>query len=195
MKDRTIKIITAGFIAFIMIASTLGFVMNFSGEALGGGTVYYNGYNFKPLQSGQNGYSFKAKDIELRTNFLPAEVSNIALDPEIVKLIKGTPMVRITSNFSSNYSDLIAYSAFELNNGLKPLGVYTQTGFTEKNPYNTEVISCANATQFVPVLYFSSSDSLKIGLNSSCIIASSTDAPGFVKLKDRLIYGLYGVIG
>ncbi len=193
MKDRAVKIITAGFIAFIMIASTLGFVMNFSGEALGGGTVYYNGYNFKPLQNG-NGYSFKVNDVELRSNFLPAEVSSIALDPEIVKLIKGTPMVRITSNFSSNYSDLIAYSAFELNNALKPLGLYVQVGFTESNTYNTEVISCGNATEFVPVLHFASADSPGIKLQDSCIVAASGDGPGFVKLKDRLIYGLYGVI-
>lgn len=191
MKERTSKIIMACFIVFIMVASTLGFVMNFSGNALGGNTIYYNGTNFQQLQ---NGYSAKVDEVELITNFFPSDIDYIQVSPEIISLIKNTPMLQITSNFSGNYSESIAYSAFELGKALEGKKIFAPVGFIQETGLKTSIVSCSNATQFVPVLYFKNSDTTKISLNDSCIIAESDDELGFVKLKDRLIYGVFGII-
>jgi len=190
MSERTGKLIMAGFIGFIMMASTVGFVYNFSGASFSS-AIYYNGHKFEQLQ---NGYSVEIDGVELTTNFFPSEIDYIDVDPAVINLIKNTPIVRLTSNFSSNYSELIAYSAFELTRALEPLNIYAPAGFIEETELDTDVITCEMATEFVPVIYFKTSDRLRISQNKSCIIVEADDALGFVRLKDRLIYGVYGII-
>ncbi len=67
-------------------------------------------------------------------------------------------------------------------------------GFTTKNEFNKPVITCKNATLYVPVIYFKKSNETSITLEGNCIIAEAFRGEDFTKIKDRLVYGALGVM-
>ena len=61
--------------------------------------------------------------------------------------------------------------------------------------YSLPVITCANATATQPVMQFSSGNETKISLQGSCVIVEALSGEEFTMMKDRILYGMFGVIG
>ena len=78
---------------------------------------------------------------------------------------------------------------FSLNN----FNIFIRSGFTTPQN-NFPVLSCDDATEFVPVVYFKSGNFTKISLENNCILAEAAAHADVIRLKDRLVYGILGII-
>jgi hypothetical protein len=84
--------------------------------------------------------------------------------------------------------------------------VFVRRGFTANSTYALPIITCNDSTENVPVVYFregsatsttnrtNTTNTTNIHLEGSCIIAEAKTNAGFVMAKDRLLYGILGVI-
>ncbi len=77
---------------------------------------------------------------------------------------------------------------------LNAYNIYLRRGFTTNNTFNLPAIACDDATSAVPVIYFRKGNATKIYLKNSCIIAEAPSNQEFIKAKDRILYGMLGVM-
>ena len=67
-------------------------------------------------------------------------------------------------------------------------------GFTEENKFDFPIITCDDATESIPVIYFRGANQTAIYEEANCIIAEAKREADFLRIKDRLIFGVFGVI-
>ena len=77
---------------------------------------------------------------------------------------------------------------------LAQYGIFVRKGFTSNNSFNLPVVACSDSTPYVPVVYFRHGNSTNIHLDNDCIIAEAAENAGFIMVKDRLLYGMLGVM-
>jgi hypothetical protein len=174
-------------IALLMVSSVIGIWT--SSDT--GPTTKYKGH---VLTARDNMWWIKQGKAEIAFNFHPLDVENISMDPEINEKL-DTLMFYVTFDpEKSEYIDLIRFS---MASALQAKGAYIESGITkESEEYDLPVIDCSNATSFVPVVKFEISEENKtiLILEDNCIIAQAKDEVDMVKIKDRIIYGLLGII-
>ena len=56
------------------------------------------------------------------------------------------------------------------------------------------IIACDDATPLIPVIYFVESNETKIYKQENCIIAEADTSVDVIRIKDRLLYGIHGII-
>lgn len=184
-SKKTSQIILVVLIAFIMITSVIGFIWS------GAQKIRYNKFSFEQKETG---FATTINDKEVFFSYLPQDVENIKIDAEIIARLAKTPQIDTTSDFNDTNNDAIALVQYNLNQVLDPFfTIYLRQGFNTNNTYNRPVITCENAKK-VPVLYFKTSDKNNISYTDSCILIESQEAVDFIKIKDRLLYSLLGVI-
>jgi hypothetical protein len=174
------------FIAFIMITSVIGFVWQ-------GGTnkVRYNGI---PFVEEANGWSTKIKGKNLIFNYLPQEVDYINVSPLLAQRLTNTVEIDTTYDVDDPFAEYIAKVQYTMGIGLGHFEVFVVSGFTSENEFAKPIITCENATVYVPVIYFKKSNQTMISLENNCIIAEAFYGEDLVKVKDRLLYAIFGVI-
>ncbi len=185
------KIALSLFIGFIMVTSVIGIVLvNYGSDNEGPGS--YNGFKFSKGQDGYLTTRIDSRDVAFV--YFPAELESMDVSPDIIGLIKGTRMIYITSDFNSNFSQTIGIAEYNLGYAIQDLySIFPVLAFTG-NETNLPVITCKNATRFVPVISFQEANSTSIRLDSDCIVIESSNAEGFIKGRDRLLYGITGVM-
>ena len=77
---------------------------------------------------------------------------------------------------------------------LSQYNIYLRKGFTTNNSFSLPVITCRDSTLMVPVIYFRNGNTTNIHLEDDCIIAEAGSDADFIKVKDRLIYGMLEVM-
>lgn len=177
----------------IMVLSTAGVVFNYAvGE---GNAVSYNTTVFTVSSTGA-GITAKIGGQKLRFDYLPQQVQGITADSAAFQRIKSTLMVQMTSDYNSTSSDFIAQAEFNLAQVLEThFKIYSAAGFTWKTNTTAPVITCANATAYVPVIRFIDSNETKIRMDGNCVLVEASSGNDFIAAKDRLLYGLLGVMG
>ena len=167
------------FLALIMITSIAGF---FTDSAT---ATRYNGIKFTLVQS-----AWQARiGGQLRSfSYVPQDVESIPVPP-ILK--PGVLQLQATSDANSTAAPEIAQSIYQLSTNTD---IPVRNGFTAENSYGLQVIPCANATQFVPVLYYTLGEKHEIRQEGQCFIVESNTGFGLVQLTDRIAYALLGVI-
>ena len=127
-------------------------------------------------------------------SFLPKEVEDIPVDPDIAPLIQNKIEIDATSDFNSTFKEYMALAQHQMGLTLSEYGIYMRQGFTKNNTYNLPAITCNNANPNIPVIYFKQGNSTGITLDGSCIIAEASSNQDFIRVKDKLLYILFGVI-
>ena len=175
------------FIAFIMVSSVIGFL--YSGET--------NKFKYKKMKftRTENGWSTLINNQRLSFTYFPTEVEQIELNPEILTAISNKPEVDTTSELNDTFSEEIALAQYDMALALNKMNIYLRQGFTTNNSFNTPIITCEGSTQAVPVIYFKQSNQTKISLENDCIIAGARNNIDILRIKDRLLYSILGVIG
>lgn len=178
------------FIAFVMIFSVVGYMFGRNGSEE---KLSYNDY--KLVRKGSQ-WSIVVDNKEAVFDYFPVEVENINVSYDIIESIMNTLEVDTTYDINSSYSESIAYSQYEIALMLNEhFNIYVRNGFTTNNTFGLSVITCDDATDIVPVIYFKESDEVKVYSEGNCIIAEGRNDLDFVKIKDRLMYGVLGIIG
>ena len=177
------------FIVLIMVGTSFSFVFyGFSGDSE---KVKYNDITFSKFP---DRWEAKINDRKAAFTFLPSEVENIVAVDDSFKTLQNKLEIDATYDLNSTYKEAIALAQHQMGLTLSAYDIYLRKGFTSNNTYNLPVIKCNDATFNVPVVYFRQGNTTSIHDENNCIIAEASTNADFIKLKDRLLYGILGVM-
>ena len=177
------------FIVLIMIGTSFSFVFfGFSGVEE---KVKYNGITFAKFP---DRWETKINGRQAAFSFLPGEVESISVLDDSFRALQNKFEIDATYDLNSTYKESIALAQHQMGLTLSAYDIYLRKGFTANNTYNLPIITCNNATQNVPVVYFRQGNSTSIHSENNCIIAEASTNADFIKVKDRLLYGIMGVM-
>lgn len=192
-KSRLPLIITI-FIAFIMATSVIGYF----GFGSGSDVQVYDYKGFKVRDLGTH------VEVKIGTDYIPftthpEEAESLNADPAAMNNIKTSKQIYLTFDPEQTAESLqqIDYNRLQLVEQLGRFNIYAVQGITSaKSSLNLPTITCGNATQFIPVIEFREGNETKITKEgTNCIILEALNPADFTKLRERIIYGLYGVVG
>ena len=183
------KKIIVYFIGITMVFSVFG-VIFFGFGAGSSGTVKYNGFEF--IDKG-NFWSVNINGREALFTYLPDELNLINAENAAMEKLKNVVQIDSMSEFNDTLAEPIALAQFQMGTTLFNFDIFVRNGFTAEQQ-NFPVITCEDATQFVPVIYFKESNTTNVHMENNCIIAEAANAADMLRLKDRLVYGILGVI-
>lgn len=121
-------------------------------------------------------------------------VENIEVDDNIITRMSNTLEIDSTYDINDSFAKAIALSQHELSEVLSYMNIYLRMGMIDENEYDVPIITCEDSTQQIPVIYFKKSNQTKISLQDDCVIAEARTEIDFIRIKDRLLYGLLGII-
>lgn len=177
------------FIIMIMVGTSFSVV--FFGFSSASETVRYNGIKFT---GDGTKWTAKINGRYAAFSFLPNEVEDIQAPSELPALLGNRIEIDATSDANSTYKESIALAQHQMRLTLESYNVYLFQGFTTNNSFNFPLIICNNATTSVPVVYFKESNSTGIEIKDNCIIAKASSDRNFIRVKDRLVYSMLGVV-
>ena len=166
-------------------------------------SVFFYGFSAPEEKTKYNGYTFeRSNDIWLSKingnyaafSFLPKDVEDIKTYKGFEEKLRDKFEIDVTSGTNATNIQSISLAVYQMGLTLEKYNIYVRQGFTASNSYKAPIIQCMNATQNVPVIYFEYSNETQISLRENCIIASAKSQVDFIKLKDRILYGLLGVM-
>lgn|SRR3989338_1205048 len=183
------KNIVGVFVILLMVTSVLGVFQ--------GGSVVtkYNGFKIK--QKDVNQYTLKINDKEYQFSFHPQNLEYITIDPLLIQRIKNSKQQHLTFNHNDTFISEIELTRFELQTKFpEEFEIYLDSGVTNNTaPYTTlPVITCDNATETINVFYFTQGNETKIYEEGFCTIIQVQSIYAVRETKERLLYGLLGVI-
>ena len=154
------------------------------------GVVEYNDFEF--INRGAY-WSTNIDGREALFTYLPSDLSFVFIDNDIINQLKNVVQIDTTSEFNDTFAESIALTQFQMGSTLNNFNIFLRSGFTTEQQ-NFPVISCDDATNFVPVIYFKSSNITNISLENSCIIVEAPTGIDFIRIKDKLVYGILNII-
>jgi len=178
------------FIVFIMVGTSFSFV--FFGIQQDE-VVKYNGIKFVNNPA-QNIWIAKINGREAAFSFLPSEAENINMSYDISQRLQNKFEIDSTYDLNSTFRESIALAQHQLGLTSAQYNLYVRKGFTTNNTFNLPVVTCSDATSNVPVVYFKHGNTTNIHADNDCIIAEAATNADFIRIKDRLLYGMLGVI-
>ena len=161
----------------------------YSGET---DTFKYKGLKFKRIQ---NQWSTVINNQRLVFNYFPTDVEQINLTQDITALLLNKPEIDTTSELNDTFAEEIALAQYNMALTLNNLNIYVRQGLTTNNTFNLPILTCKEATFAVPIIHFKQSNQTKITLENNCIIAEARNNVDILRIKDRLLYSMLGLIG
>jgi hypothetical protein len=171
-KESKKEVWMMGFVAFLMITSIIGFSWK-------GGSQKVK-YNEIPFVQEENGaWSGQILGQKLTLNYHPTELESIEADSEALQRL-ATVEIDTTYDIDDEYAEGIAKVQYLMEEVLVNYNIFVLRAFTEENEYERPVLTCEDATPFVPIVYFKKSNQ-KAGQD-------------LLRIKDILIYSALGVM-
>jgi len=191
MKEKKVKKRWGLMVFIVIIMIGTSFSVFLYGGSPANEVVRYNDIKFTG-----NGQMWIAKinDRQAAFTFLPSEVQDIPISDGINELLQDKYEIDVTSDFNSTYKEPIALAQHQMGLTLATYNIYMRQGFTKNNSFNLPVITCENSAASLPVVYFEYRNSTGISLNNTCVIARASSNQDFIRVKDRLVYSMFGVI-
>jgi hypothetical protein len=184
------KVIWSIFIAIIMVSSVFGVI--FGSFAPSGNRVNYKGFSF--YKSGEY-WVAKINKENIYFFFLPSEVEDINISDAVITKLSNTKMFYLTYHPNQTIVKDIALAQFQLQRVLHHhLGIYVASALTTNSSNTIPVVTCENATAFVPVVEFRESNTTSINLDNNCVVIEVESTRDVFMMKDRLVYALLGII-
>lgn len=175
----------------IMVGSVFGVVFFGFGNSGGAASLEYN--DFKFINKGSF-WSTIVDGREALFTYFAGDVELIPIEDNIINRLKNKLEIDVTSDFNDTFAQEISLAGYNMGITLNNFNVFVRQGFTAENDYNFPVITCGDATNSVPVIYFRSSNETKVYMEDDCIIAEASIQADVEGVKDRLVYGMLGVI-
>lgn len=154
-------------------------------------------YNEHKVIFVNNKYKIKTDNGYVYGYTYPSSLESYTLDPALVSYIRSSSTVAILFNpadASLPYIEALRYDLAQ--DDLPGLGITPGFAMTQRNAtYPYPSVSCANVSY--PTIYLKTDNTTSSGTISQdvgCVVLSAPDWQELVRLKDRLVYGLYGVI-
>ncbi len=174
------------FIVFIFVSSIVGFI--YSGET---DSFKYKDFKFTRTQTQ---WFTTINNQRLSFDYFPSEVEQIELSEETKTILLNKPEIDITSDTDDIYIEDISLAQYNMGISLSTLNIYVRSGFTTNNTYDMPIITCMDATLAVPIIYFQHSNQTKVTLQDNCIIAEARNNMDILRIKDRILYSIFGIM-
>ncbi|MBI2652998.1 hypothetical protein HYX00_06030 [Candidatus Woesearchaeota archaeon] len=177
------------FIIFIMIGTSVSFV--FFGFQPQNEVIKYNGIKFVKYA---DRWEAKINGRTAAFSFLPSEVEGVLAFDDFAKMLQSKFEIDSTYDLNNTYAQSIAQAQYQMGLTLGAYNIYLRNGFTTNNTFNMPIITCNESTLNVPVVYFRHGNATNVHTENNCIIAEASTNADFIKVKDKLVYGILGVI-
>lgn len=191
------------FILVTMVGSTFGFIMYYNDSTNKQNTFEYNGFK---LKNDNNMWTLDLSGKNLEFYNHPTQLENIAMPAEIRNELLNGNIIVVTfdpDNLSQVYAQYIDQVRLDLSTSINAISAVTKKSdsYSQLTP-----ITCANktvttkdgsgkaTTQNLDIIYLKRSNQTRMSVENGCVILESQDALGFLELKDRLVYGLFGIM-
>ena len=179
------------FVGIVMLASVAAYVFSINPNSQAG-NFRFGGLTFR--QSAQGFYASEINGQPLILAYRPEDISDVDLPGSIVQKLTGTTSLQTTYYWNSTFAQSMALFELDASNILDAkYGVFIQPGFTTSNAIKRPVVTCANATSFVPVLLLQEANNTAIGFdssNSNCIVVNASSDADFVRVSERILYAI-----
>lgn len=189
---------------FTLVASTFGFIISFNNDSTGSSDYNYNGFKFT---NNNNIWNVKVAGKTLEFYNHPTQLEYITIPENIVNnLMNGNPIVvtfdpKISQGIDAPYIDQLRFDMTNALNAIsavtqKDNGVYSQLNvITCQNKSISYVENNESSTLDLNIIYLNKSNNNRIIEDENgCIIFESSSSIGFLELKDRLVYTLFGIM-
>jgi hypothetical protein len=175
-------------IAIIMTSSILGYMFGTNSS----NTYKYNKTTFYQKNSA---WATKINNVEYQFDNFPDTLDYINVSPDVLSKIKSTFQLDLTYDMNDSHNQDLALAQHDIEVALTEYNnMYVRNAVTAANKYNLPVITCKNATAAVPVIYIRVGNETRIYSENSCIIVQGKDSLDVLRVKDRLLYGVLGII-
>lgn len=179
-------------IIFIMISSGIGFM---AGNNAPPGAESYNGH---VLERGNDNWFVKHNENYVQFTYFPDILENIEISTEAVSTIGNSQALLFAFN---PYDDSISQiEAVRLDFELGFPKVFEKAVLSAVTVEDSELypgyfkIGCENASAQVPVVIFESGESNEFVYSNNCLRVVGDSQSGVKMMRDRLLYGMLGVI-
>jgi hypothetical protein len=187
-QSRKKQIFLALFIVAIMSLSILGFLMGESDS----NKVKYGNYTFIGTNQG---WQLTINKQNLFFQYVPQNVGDINISSDIATVLKVTPEIDITSDASDRNNQSIALLDYELQKAsIQTRKFYVRSGFTTNVTGVNTILRCENSTGSLPIIYIKTGNETRIYYNGVCIVMEARSGQEFLRLKDRILYTILGVM-
>ncbi len=186
-KKSKLGAVLVFFIAFIMVSSIIGFI--YGGER---DTFKYKDIKFTRTQ---NEWSAVINNRKMVFNYFPAEVEGVNVSSDVITALLNKPEIDTTSETDDMFAEEIALAQYNMALTLNNFNIYMRRGFTTNNTFDLPIITCENATVVVPIIYFEHSNETRVSIENNCVIAEARNNFDVLRIKDRLLYSILGIIG
>jgi hypothetical protein len=193
-KRKKTNLIASLLLAFLMITSIAGYMSNRNPVNV----LRYNNFVFRQEQDAYGNLKWYSKidGKQFVFDYNPKVLENINVSPVIRDRILSSKYVIVTfetsDRFTMNYFDRARY---DLGSALYNKGINAASGIANiSDDYNLPIITCANSTQQIPVIYMFKGNKTEIRMEDNCIILECSENYEILALKDRLLYSVLGVM-
>ncbi len=180
------------FMIGLMLLSSFAFVLDYK-STQNVATSTYGNYTFTPAQ---NKWKTEINGNDLTFTYLPEQLEHTNISLDAIQILQSTRVFWITYDPYSEFSDLLGGIQYT-NDDLLKLGkqMYVQRALLNNSEYpDLPQINCGNATVTEPVLMFMQANETNLNIDKSCIIISAANDEDFLKLNERLMYSILGVM-
>lgn len=184
-KEKKKKFWIGFFLVFIMVFSGAGILIG----SLGGEKWEYNGFKFTKKD---DFFITKINDQKIAFNYLPQTLLSINTSGNIKERL-SSPMMYFTFDPEEEVQNLLYIDTIRHDFERNANFIVVNTMTKESSIYSLPVISCDNATPYVPVVYFNIANQTSIVEENNCVILNGRGAQ-FFELRDLMLYIKYGVI-
>ncbi|MBU0980444.1 MAG: hypothetical protein KJ709_06555 [Nanoarchaeota archaeon] len=173
------------FMVFIMVTSLAGFLAPDEGS-----DFKYGKYKFTARE---DAFYTSIDGKQFRFYHTPELAENVTFDTAAKDKIFGSRMILVS--FEPSEDPVFDLVRFELSQEMPELfSVFVASGIAlEDDRYDLPVISCLNATEYVPVIMLLPSNESSVTIDDDCIAISGSE-DGLLLAKDRLMYSLAGIL-
>jgi len=178
-------------IIFIVLGSS---IIGFTFSAIPSGlrdqdsSVTYNGIEFFTTQGG---LATVIDEQIFEFSYFPDELANVEIGDATSK-ISSARMVYTTSDPNSTLASAISGAEFDIARILESnYNTFIEVVFNAGNPYGKNIITCDDATSFVPVVLFNfTNTTTDVTDKNNCIIINVESENALNKVRDKIIYEL-----
>ncbi len=187
MEEKTKKMVVALFFAFLMVASVVGFAVNFVSQS--SNVLEYHDYKFKV---NQNSFETEINGQPKEFLFFPGDIEWIEL-PEGTKELLESAVIAATYAPNSTIVEQLAEAQYYLESQLTDKLVIERT-LTNSTGTSLPEKDCSSATAEYPVIKLQDADNTSIILENNCLIISASNFYDLMQQTERVVYSAFGVM-
>ncbi len=174
-----------------MVGSTVGFIIGFNSDGIAGNSIRVNGVKLNVVPGG---YEATIKGATIAFTYSPSAANRTIIPAQAFDRLISGGFVYLTSDPNSSSAQDIALTQFQIAEMLRnEFNVQSQVAF-DKPLQNFPVVTCENASQYVPVIVFKDSNETNASYQNGCLVLTAQNSAAYIELRDRVAYGIFGIL-